>query len=155
MKHLIIRTLVATLLAGGLAVGLQASPASANASEVQLSANTLSPQYLVDGCLYRTRFGNFGSTAYAQMRIYNPASCGSTRVGLVYADGSGTHMTSKGFSEGYSTGSDGCGSYREVQVTSPSAAYAVKAMTAPKGSIENWRFYSTGGQATQPINSTC
>ncbi|HMJ75466.1 MAG TPA: hypothetical protein VK507_05810 [Iamia sp.] len=151
------RFAVLAVIAGILMVGLGGSPASADPAWVTRSPNTLSNQYQLNGCVYKVRYGGFGSVAYAQVRIYNPTMyCGGAGVGLVYADGSGTHEITTSFSAGYITGTDACGAYREVQATSPGSAYAlgVKAIV-PGIEFAGRRYYGADGLNGQAVYAYC
>lgn len=156
MKHTLLRTVSAVLLAGALAVGMQAAPASAHPSYNTLPTNTWSPQYNVNGCLYKVHYGNYGSIAYAQMRIYNPTTCGAAAVALGFHDGTTQDQVLKTFASGYYTGGDGCGSYREVQATAPRAGYATHATTIVTDGSVPWsgiKAYSSDGLVNQPGTS--
>lgn len=153
MRRMIKRTVTAALLAAAVVAGAGAAPAAADPSYIQLATNTMSPQYEVEGCRYRVMYGNFG-VAYAQMRIYNPSSCTGAGVAIVYHDGTGLDDESRTFSQGYSTGTDGCGSYRYIQATAPVAGVASHAVTST-GTFASFRAYSADGLAYQPVHSTC
>ena len=161
MKRMLVRTLAALLLAAALGVGAQSSPAGADPAFTQLAEHALSPRFNVNGCLFRARYGNFGVTPYAQMRIYNPASCNPSGVTLGYHDGTEVLNVTANFWDGFTTGTDGCGAYREVQATGPAGTDAQWVPTSVPEDPNNpdwfdgWRFFSSDGQGTLPVNSYC
>ncbi|HEV7723332.1 MAG TPA: hypothetical protein VGO60_18730, partial [Iamia sp.] len=144
---------VLAVIAGVLAAGLGGSPASADPAWVTRAPNTLSNEYQLNGCQYKVRYGGFGSIAYAQVRIYNPTTaCANAGVTLKYADGSGNHDLTEYFSAGYTTGTDGCGSYREAQATSPGSAYALGVVAVIPGvEFAGRRYYGADGLNSQTV----
>lgn len=167
MKRKILRAVTMIVMASALAVGVHGTPpAGADPAFTHLATNTLSPQYLVNGCKFRVRYGNFGSAAYAQLRVYpvgtSYASCATAGVSVGYHDGTTESSVSETFSTTtYVTGTDGCGAYREIQATTPVVAYATFALAAAPNDptdptwFNGWRFFSSDGQGTLPVNSTC
>lgn len=149
---------MATVLVSVLAlIGvLGSAPASADPSYDNLPTNTLSPQYNVGGCHFKVRYGNFSSTAYSQVRIYNPTSCGNPGMALGYNDGTTERALTKQFSDGYTTGTDSCGAYRELAIAAPGVNYATYVLVSMPGSgFSGWRVFSADGQSTEPIYSNC
>jgi hypothetical protein len=121
------RALLSILAATIVAIVLAPAPAQATSGPAtyRLAANSVFghkykfTQYnsTAGACYYRVRYGKFGTAAYAQIRFYGGA-CGGTQVAVITRHpGSGT--IEYFWQDGNTSGSDGCGSYFELQATSP------------------------------------
>ncbi|REE97737.1 hypothetical protein [Thermomonospora umbrina] len=111
------------LSATAAATALTAAPASADTHfNWRLNNLTFTPVVWGIGtnagdpnCHYRLRYGNIGNVAFAQIRLY-AGGCGDYRVQVRAASGSTFRNWTSG---GTATrGTDGCGSYFELQATS-------------------------------------
>jgi hypothetical protein len=131
-------------------------PEPAGAVDYYWTSNTLSPKYKDygsgGGCIYRRRFGNFGSVPYAQVRYY-AGNCGGTNLGLRMSDGIGPEDTYHGTA--YRGGTDSCGSYIEGQITGPSGYIATGQTIYFDSSSGNMRHASIYARDKQAVFANC
>ncbi|KAB2348580.1 hypothetical protein [Actinomadura rudentiformis] len=134
------------LAATTVATALTAAPASADThTHWQLNNLTFTPVLWGIGtnpgepnCHYRLRYGNFGNVAFAQIRMYGGA-CGAYRVQVrAYSGSTGRNWGSGGTGI---TGTDGCGSYIELQATSDPNWIAVSGVAVSGRPSPNKAFY--------------
>jgi hypothetical protein len=121
------RALLSILAVAMFAIVLAPAPAQATNAPAQyrLAANSTFghkykfTEYLSNAgaCYYRVRYGKFGAAAYAQIRFYSGA-CGGTEVAVVVRH-PGSGVIEYFWQDGTASGSDSCGSYYEMQATSP------------------------------------
>ncbi len=141
LKHLLAVVLVVVALA--LAPVTTSPPAGADPADVFLPKNTMSPKYGLGACRYKVMWGNFITSPYAKVHLYNPATCGTTvvLVELVHngVPGSASSSTIVG------TGSDACGPYSIIQADA-SAGNATRALVWMSAGL---RWYDTDGTAGQ------
>jgi hypothetical protein len=115
---------VVALLAGvGLVLSLTAtSPAPVAAADPEYTwnywpTNNLTPKIRFLDCYHRIQYGNFGSEAYAMIRLYS-GPCDFKDFVFRYADSSGQGWQTNGQ---WTTGSDGCGPYFQKFISRPNA----------------------------------
>jgi hypothetical protein len=122
------------VLVAASALVLSLAPSAAHATNTatgyqyfpnQLSQKYKYTQFLGSGgaCYYRIRFGNYGSVGYAQIRFY-AGSCGGATISVLAASGSVTHAFPQDSARA-KIDNDSCGSYIELQSTSPSGYIAL------------------------------
>jgi len=144
-KRSMTRMVGALTLVAALALGSTVAPApvGADPADVGLAKNTMSYKYDLGGCRYKVMWGNFITTPYAKVFIYNPTVCGTTLVGIYYSG-----VTTSSFASSttvVSTGSDGCGAYSVIQADNP-AGNATRALVWTSTGGRN---YDTDGTVIQ------
>ncbi len=95
---------------GGQAPSTAPGPAT---FRYKVAAGQLGPLGVDGDCVFRVWYGNYGSVAFAKIRLF-AGNCGSPSTAV--AAQRGDVMTYQSDEPGVSGGSDGCGSYFEIQV---------------------------------------
>ncbi|TDD38335.1 serine/threonine protein kinase [Actinomadura sp. KC06] len=129
--------------AGGTETAPKPGKAGGPVATFKWASAELTPQLKKTACLYRIRYGNFGNTAFAQVRTYG-SGCGKVTVSVYGQSGSFSGTWNSAASPARS-GRDGCGAYVERQATS-SANHIATGMAVAFDSIGGTARYlhSTG-----------
>ncbi|MFI0369052.1 protein kinase [Actinomadura sp. 1N219] len=134
--------------AGGSETTPKPGRAGGSATTYKWASTELTPQLKKAACLYRIRYGNFGNTAFAQVRTYG-SGCGKVTVSVYGQSGSFSGTWSSAASS-VRNGQDGCGAYVERQATS-SANHIATGMAVAFDSVGGTARYLH--HAGQPVSA--
>ncbi|WP_207936539.1 hypothetical protein, partial [Actinomadura sp. KC216] len=133
--------------AGGTATTPRPGKERPSVTTFKWASTELTPQLKQTACLYRVRYGNFGNTAFAQVRTYG-SGCGTVTVSVYGQSGSFTGTWSSAATA--QTGRDGCGAYVERQATSSANHIATGMAVAFGGTGATARYLHGTGKPISP-----